>query len=175
MHQENYLVSSKKVTCYFDADFSCLEKLVSKQSTVLVTDEHVLFRHAKKFEGWKTISIRPGEEYKQQTTADYLIKQLIKLKADRETFIIGIGGGVVTDIAGYVASIYMRGVKFGFIPTTILAMVDASLGGKNGIDVGLHKNLVGTINQPEFLLYDYSFLSTLPADQWVNGFAEVIK
>jgi 3-dehydroquinate synthase len=69
----------------------------------------------------------------------------------------------------------MRGVRFGFVPTTVLAMVDASLGGKNGIDVDLYKNLVGTINQPEFLLYDYSFLSTLPQDQWINGFAEIIK
>src|SRR4029079_1422031 len=74
-----------------------------------------------------------------------------------------------------VASIYMRGIKFGFIPTTILAMVDASIGGKNGIDVGIYKNLIGSIKQPEFLLHDYSFLETLPQDQWVNGFAEIIK
>ena len=175
MHQENYFVSSKKVNCYFDADFSYLENLGSKQSAVLITDEHVLSQHSKRLEGWKTIVIRPGEQYKQQATVDYLIKQLIELKADRGTFIIGVGGGVVTDIAGYVASVYMRGVKFGFVPTTILAMADASIGGKNGIDVGLYKNLVGTINQPEFLLYDYSFLSTLSDDQWVNGFAEIIK
>ena len=71
--------------------------------------------------------------------------------------------------------IYMRGVKFGFVPTTILAMVDASIGGKNGVDVGIYKNLVGLIKQPEFLLFDYDLLQTLPHDQWVNGFAEVIK
>ncbi|MEO6329683.1 MAG: 3-dehydroquinate synthase [Ginsengibacter sp.] len=175
MHQENYFVSSKKVACYFDADFSYLENLVSKENTVLITDENVLSQHSNKLEGWKTLAIKPGEEYKQQATADHLIKELIELKADRETFIIGIGGGVVTDIAGYVASVYMRGVKFGFVPTTILAMVDASLGGKNGVDVGLYKNLVGSIRQPQFLLFDYSFLSTLPEDQWVNGFAEIIK
>ncbi len=175
MHQANFFVSSKKVTCYFDSDFSDLEKLVSKQSTVLITDEHVRSHHHKKLEGWKTLSISPGEHSKQQTTVDDLIKQLIELKADKETFIIGVGGGVVTDIAGYVASVYMRGVKFGFVPTTILSMVDASVGGKNGIDVGVYKNLVGIIRQPEFLFYDYSFLSTLPQDQWVNGFAEIIK
>ena len=88
----------------------------------------------------------------------HIIEQLINLHADRQTFIVGIGGGVVTDIAGFVASIYMRGVKFGFAPTTILAMVDAVIGGKNGIDVGVYKNLVGVISHPEFLLYDYSFL-----------------
>ncbi len=69
----------------------------------------------------------------------------------------------------------MRGVKFGFVPTTILAMVDAAIGGKNGIDVGLYKNLVGTIRQPEFLLLDYAFLQSLPDSEWTNGFAEIIK
>src|SRR5688500_16123506 len=69
----------------------------------------------------------------------------------------------------------MRGIRFGFMPTSILAMVDASIGGKNGIDVGVYKNLVGTIRQPSFLLYDYAFLRSLPKHQWVNGFAEIIK
>jgi 3-dehydroquinate synthase len=86
-----------------------------------------------------------------------------------------VGGGVVTDITGYAASVYMRGLKFGFVPTSVLAMVDASIGGKNGVDVGIYKNLVGLIKQPDFLLYDYSLLQTLPNDQWVNGFAEIIK
>ena len=76
-----------------------------------------------------------------------------------------MGGGVVTDIAGYAASVYMRGLKFGFVPTTILAMTDAAIGGKNGVDVGMYKNLVGLIKQPEFLLFDYSLLDTLPQEQ----------
>jgi 3-dehydroquinate synthase len=69
----------------------------------------------------------------------------------------------------------MRGIRFGFVPTSILAMVDASIGGKNGIDVGTYKNMVGLIRQPEFLLYDYSFLKSLPKAEWINGFAEIIK
>ena len=69
----------------------------------------------------------------------------------------------------------MRGIKFGFIPTTILAMVDASIGGKNGIDVGVYKNMVGTISQPAFILHDLIFLNTLPQTEWQNGFAEIIK
>jgi len=100
---------------------------------------------------------------------------LIGLHADRKSVLIGVGGGVVTDITGYVASVYMRGISFGFVPTTLLAMVDACIGGKNGIDVGDYKNMVGTINQPDFLLYDVGFLKTLPHSQWRNGFAEVIK
>src|SRR5690606_29824847 len=74
-----------------------------------------------------------------------------------------------------VASVYMRGIRFGFVPTTLLAMVDASVGGKNGINLGVHKNMVGTFNQPSFILHDSSLLSTLPAAEWNNGFAEIIK
>jgi 3-dehydroquinate synthetase len=71
--------------------------------------------------------------------------------------------------------VYMRGLKFGFVPTTLLSMVDASIGGKNGVDVGVYKNLVGTITQPEFILFDYSLLYTMPENEWVNGCAEIIK
>ena len=135
----------------------------------------VFNQHEKKFKGWQTILIKSGEEYKQQTAVDKIIKQLIELNADRKTTLIGVGGGVVTDITGYVASVFMRGIKFGFIPTTILAMVDASIGGKNGIDVGVYKNMVGTISQPSFILHDLVFLNTLPEIEWQNGFAEIIK
>lgn len=175
MHQQDYLISSKKYPAYFDTDFSYLEKLVLKQNAIIITDENVAPNHTNKLIGWKSIVVRAGEEHKQQATIDYIIKELITLKADRDTFIIGVGGGVVTDMAGYAASVYMRGVKFAFVPTTILAMADAAIGGKNGIDVGLYKNLVGTINQPQFLLFDYSFLQTLSHEQFVNGFAEIIK
>ena len=170
-----YTFSEKTVSYYFDADFSFLEQLVSKENSVIITDDQVKACCTEKFAGWKTIVIKAGEANKQQSTVDYIISELIKLEADRNTFIIGVGGGVVTDITGYAASVYMRGVKFGFVPTSVLAMVDASIGGKNGVDVGIYKNLVGLIKQPEFLLFDYSFLQTLPTEQWINGFAEIIK
>jgi 3-dehydroquinate synthase len=175
MQKKTFQFSSKKVSYYFDADFSYLEKILDKDHAIIVTDENVFSRQQKKFGGWKTIVIRPGEKFKTQSTIDEIIQQLIQLEADRKSFLIGVGGGVVTDITGYVASVYMRGIPFGFVPTSVLAMVDASIGGKNGIDVGLYKNLVGVIRQPEFLLYDISFLQSLPDDEWVNGFAEVIK
>ena len=175
MTKVEYQFSEKKVAYYFDADFSYLEQITSKENTILITDENVFQLQQQKFEGWKTIVIKAGEEHKQQSTVDAIIRQLIAMEADRKTFIVGVGGGVVTDITGYAASVYMRGLKFGFVPTTILSMVDASIGGKNGVDVGVYKNLVGLIKQPEFLLFDYSLLQTLPNEQWVNGFAEVIK
>lgn len=175
MKKQQYKFSGKTTTYYFDADFSYLEKLTDKDRAVLITDENIFRAHQKRFRNWKTIVIPPGESCKVQATVDSLVGQLIELGADRKTMLIGVGGGVVTDITGYVAAIYMRGLSFGFVPTSILAMVDASIGGKNGIDVGLYKNLVGTIRQPEFLLYDLSLLRSLPKEEWVNGFAEIIK
>src|SRR5580658_8724804 len=175
MNKVQYKFSGKRTTYYLDADFSYLGKLVDKDHAVLITDDHVFTAHQKKFGGWNTIVINAGEEFKVQATVDSIIDQLIGMGADRKTWLVGVGGGVVTDIVGYVAATYMRGLSFGFVPSSILAMVDASIGGKNGIDVGLYKNLVGTIRQPEFLLYDYSLLRSLPKEEWVNGFAEIIK
>jgi len=121
------------------------------------------------------IKFAAGEEFKKQATVDHIIRELINLGAHKNTFLIGVGGGVVTDITGYVAAVYMRGIQFGLVPTSVLSMVDAAIGGKNGIDVGVYKNMVGTIRQPEFIFYDYSFLETLPVKEWINGFAEIIK
>ncbi len=175
MHKSDYTFSKKAVSCYFDADFSNISGLVGDADIVIITDVNVFFHHEEKFSTFPVIKISSGEEFKTQATVDYIIRELISLGANRNAFLIGIGGGVVTDITGYVAAVYMRGIKFGFAPTSILAMVDASIGGKNGIDVGVYKNMVGTIRQPEFIFYDYSFLQTLPVKEWVNGFAEVIK
>jgi 3-dehydroquinate synthase len=175
MKKRTFTFSNSKVTYLFDAGFSYLEKLVSKENAVIITDENVFAKHKNKFKGWNTIVLKPGEEFKVQQTVDVVIDQLIGFGADRKTIVIGVGGGVVTDITGYVAGIFMRGIQFGFVPTSLLAMVDASIGGKNGIDVGVYKNMVGLIRQPKFLLFDLSFLQSLPKTEWQNGFAEIIK
>lgn len=175
MKKRNFTFSSTTVNYYFEADFSYIEKLAPKENAVIITDEHVFAKHKKKFKGWNTIVLKAGEQYKVQQTVDGVIDQLLAFGADRKTTLIGVGGGVVTDITGYVAGIYMRGIRFGFAPTSLLAMVDASIGGKNGIDVGVYKNMVGLIRQPSFLLFDLSFLKTLPKAEWQNGFAEIIK
>ena len=175
MESQKFKFSTRTVSYYFDASFSNLKKLVPQNKAVVITDENVYRKHLKKFKGWPLIVLQPGEEFKVQATVDSVIDQLIQLKADRQTTLIGVGGGVVTDLTGYIASVYMRGIPFGFVPTTLLSMVDACIGGKNGIDVGPYKNMVGTINQPHFLLYDVSLLKTLPQREWNNGFAEIIK
>ena len=170
-----YHFSGKKVTYYVGAAFNEIRNFVARDKCILVTDETIYRLHEEKFRDYRTIVIPAGEEHKTQQTVDDIIRQLIDLEATRKSFLIGIGGGVVTDITGYVASVYMRGISFGFVPTTILAQVDASIGGKNGIDVGMYKNLVGVIRQPEFILFDFSLLTSLPDAQWINGFAEIIK
>jgi len=175
MIKKSIQFTSRKVDYYFDAKLDLIGELAEAEHLVFVTDEHVFAAHEKKFAGQQVIVIPAGELHKNQATADLVIGKLIEMGADRRSVLIGVGGGVVTDLTGYVGSVYLRGIRFGFVPTSILAMVDASIGGKNGIDVGAYKNLVGTINQPSFLLYDLSLLKSLPKEEWVNGFAEIIK
>src|SRR5687767_13297592 len=104
-----------------------LKKIVDPENSIILTDENIYNYHGKRFKGWNTIVLKPGEEYKVQATADAVIEQMISMEADRKTTLIGAGGGVITDLTGYIASVYMRGIPFGFIPTTLLAMVDASI------------------------------------------------
>jgi 3-dehydroquinate synthase len=175
MKHIKYKFSGSATDFYFDGGFAQLKKITDPKATVLITDENVFNAHSKKFKGWRTIILKAGEAYKIQSTVDDIIRQLIETEADRKTTLVGIGGGVITDITGYVASVYMRGIRFGFLPTSLLALVDASVGGKNGIDVGLYKNMVGVIRQPSFILHDMLFLKSLPQREWENGFAEIIK
>jgi 3-dehydroquinate synthase len=175
MRKEILAFSNKQVEYFFDTSFSQLALLYQRDKIVIVTDENVFKHHALKFEGFTVIKVPAGEEFKQQRTVDDIISQLLELQADKQTVLVGVGGGVVTDMTGYAASIYKRGIKLVLVPTSILAMVDAAVGGKNGVDVGPFKNMVGTVYQPDLLLFDYQFLDTLPEEEWVNGFAEIIK
>ncbi len=175
MEKRLFEFSSASTEIHFASGISHLKKITDPKATVLITDENVYNAHTKRFKGWNTIVLKPGEEYKIQATVDAVIEKLIEMEADRKTTLVGVGGGVITDIAGYVASVYMRGLRFGFLPTSILGLVDASIGGKNGIDVGLYKNMVGVIRQPSFILQDMVFLNSLPQQEWENGFAEIIK
>lgn len=129
MNLLEYTFSGKKVKYFLDASISGLEDVVSKDKIIIVTDENV-FAHHPELEAYRTIVIPAGEQHKTQSTVNFIIEKLLAFEADRKSFIIGVGGGVVTDITGFAASIYMRGLSFGFVPTTILAQVDASIGGK---------------------------------------------
>jgi 3-dehydroquinate synthase len=175
IQKKTFRFAQASVDYYFAGGMAHLKQFVDPRTTVLITDENVFGRHEKRFKNWSTIVLKPGEAFKVQATVDSVVQQLIELGADRKWTLVGIGGGVITDLTGYVASVYLRGISFGFIPTTLLALVDASIGGKNGIDVGVYKNMVGIIRQPSFILHDLAFLNTLPEKEWRNGFAEIIK
>jgi 3-dehydroquinate synthase len=143
--------------------------------TVIITDENVNTIYGRFFIDFPTIIIGTGEKIKTLTTVNKIYSQLMKLQADRSAFIVGIGGGIVCDIAGFVASTYLRGIRFGFVPTTLLAQVDASVGGKNGVNFKGFKNIIGTFNQPEFVICDPEVLHSLPGIELSNGFAEIVK
>ena len=170
-----YKYGSGSTDFWFHGSLNQLKKLADQKSSIILTDENLFNHHGPRLKGWNTIVIKAGEEFKVQATVDEIISQMIDLQADRKTTLIGIGGGVLTDLAGYVAAIYMRGIRVGYVPTTVLGLVDASIGGKNGVDVGEYKNLAGTIRQPAFILHDLKLLASLPDPEWVNGFAEIIK
>jgi len=121
------------------------------------------------------IEIEAGEPHKHIDTCTQVWYALSELGADRKSLLINIGGGVVTDLGGFVASTYMRGIPFINIPTSLLAMVDASVGGKTGVDLGALKNLVGVINNPQGVVIYPDFLATLPTEELRSGMAEMFK
>ncbi|MEY4280925.1 MAG: hypothetical protein RLZ39_337, partial [Bacteroidota bacterium] len=149
--------------------------IAKDKQIIYLIDACVFEKHASLFKASPYILIPSGEASKCWATIDFIIHQLLELNANRQTLLVGVGGGVVSDITGFVAAIYMRGIEFGFVPTTLLSMVDAAIGGKNGINFGEQKNLIGTFNLPSFILMDYTFLNSLPIDEFKNGFGEIIK
>ena len=142
---------------------------------VVITDANLLRLHREAFPPCPVLSIGCGESVKTLETVKSLYETLADLSVDRSTFILGVGGGVVCDVTGFVASTYLRGLRFGFVATTLLAQVDASVGGKNGVNLEGYKNLVGCFNQPEFVLCDLHLLDTLPESEVANGMAEIVK
>ncbi len=141
----------------------------------VVTDTNVRRLHGHRFPDLPVIEIEPGESSKDLRTVERLHREFLSLELDRSSFVTGIGGGVVCDLAGFAASTYMRGIGFGFVPSTLLAQADAAIGGKNGVNVGGMKNIAGLFRQPEFVLIDLSLLETLPARERLCGLAEIIK
>ena len=155
-----------------------LENLASylhQKQVVIITDDNVAGFYEKDFPNAHVIRIGTGEGIKTLETVAQIYQQLISLETDRSGFLVGIGGGIVCDITGFVASTYLRGVRFGYVPTTLLAQVDASVGGKTGVNFMGYKNMVGVFNQPEFVICDPGVLKTLPQKDLISGFAEIVK
>lgn len=179
-------IQSDNYTIYFnDASFVYLENLLKTETYskifVLVdenTNEHCLpyfLANLPTEIEIEIIEIEAGEENKNIYTCIDLWHTLIELDADRKSIMINLGGGVITDIGGFVASTYKRGIDFINVPTTLLAMVDASVGGKTGVDLGSLKNQIGVINEPKSVVVISKFLETLPTNQMRSGLAEMLK
>gem|GEM_PF-964521 len=152
-----------------------LPRLLPQGRVIVLTDRNVARCRPELFEGCDPICMEPGEEHKTLQTVEEVCRELIRRGADRTTFLLGVGGGIVTDVTGFVASVYMRGVPFGFVSTTLLGCVDASVGGKNGVNLDGYKNMAGVFAQPQFVVCDTSLFATLPLREIRAGLAEAVK
>lgn len=155
---------------------SKLVDLNNYSQILIVSDENVgkLYLNDFKFKA-SHIFLPSGEKYKNFESVELILNKLIEIKADRNTLVINLGGGNICDTSSFAASIFMRGIDILQIPTTLLAQVDASIGGKNGINFVGVKNLVGTFKAPIAVIIDVNFLKTLPEREFLSGFAEIIK
>lgn len=148
------------------------------QKPIIVTDENVAKFHLEKMQALlqaKAVIIPAGEEHKNLETISLLWKAFLENGLDRKSTVIALGGGVTGDMAGFAASTYMRGIAWVGVPTTLLSMVDASLGGKTGFDLPEGKNLIGAFYPPKLVLADPQLLATLPEAELISGMAEVVK
>ncbi|MCK7591046.1 3-dehydroquinate synthase [Subsaxibacter sp. CAU 1640] len=158
-----------------------LEQNVFSKLFVLVdtnTNQHCFPNFMSRLEtnlNIEIIEIEAGEAHKTIETCLGVWNALSELGGDRKSILINLGGGVVTDLGGFVASTFKRGIKYVNVPTSLLSMVDASIGGKNGVDLGVIKNQIGVINSGEMVIVDTTFLDTLPQNQLKSGWAEMLK
>jgi 3-dehydroquinate synthase len=157
------------------ANWESVTRLIPQKGVVIVTDDNVLRLYGDKFPKVPFLTISPGEASKRLQVIEHLAEKLLEAGIDRTGFILAVGGGVVCDIAGFLASVYMRGIRCGYVSSSLLSQVDASTGGKNGVDLGGTKNIIGTIRQPEFIICDPAMLITLPELEYISGLAELIK
>lgn len=178
-------INSLGYNVYFDDSLKSLEAFIAERtySQILVfvdrnTNDHclpVLQAALPNLVDYDIIEVDPGEENKNIDFCIGVWKTMLDFGADRKALMINLGGGVVTDMGGFAASTYKRGIDFVQIPTTLLSQVDASVGGKTGIDLDNVKNIIGTFTQPQAVFISSAFLDTLDQRQLTSGFAEIIK
>ena len=152
-----------------------LPALLPRKRVVEVAATNIDRHYHSLIEPYDHVLIGLGEASKTLLTLDAIYRRFIELGVDRSCFVLAIGGGIVTDVAGFAASTFMRGLEFGFISTSLLGQVDASVGGKNGVNVDGYKNMVGTFTQPKFVICDVDLLRTLSLREFRTGLAEIIK
>ena len=166
---------SRTSRIFLDASLAGLPALAAGRQAVLIVDANVCRLHGSRLPDWPLIEIAAGEAAKTLATFERVARALVGQGVDRSALVVGVGGGVTCDLTGFVGSTLLRGLPFGLVPTTLLAQVDAAIGGKNGVNLDGLKNLVGTVTQPEFVLADHAVLATLPPREVGCGIAEAIK
>lgn len=171
----NIVNVSDNSTLYVGRVADLLDSVLPKSRVIVITDVNIDRLYSDLVHRYEHIVIGSGEAIKSLHTVEMIYNRLMAMGADRSTFLLGIGGGIVTDITGFVAATYMRGVAFGFVSTSLLGQVDASIGGKNGVNVADYKNMVGTFLQPRFVISDVEMLRTLPRREFRAGMAEAVK
>jgi len=149
--------------------------LPADRKVVIITDENIIKHYSSYLQRFPIIQIGLGEKNKTLQTLEQIFMEFIRLEVDRSSFIVGIGGGIVCDVTGFAASSFMRGIPFGFVSTTLLSQVDASIGGKNGVNLKGYKNMIGVFAQPKFVICDVTMFKTLDQKEFISGFAEIIK
>ncbi|MDD4526887.1 MAG: 3-dehydroquinate synthase [Candidatus Margulisbacteria bacterium] len=156
-------------------NLSNLAQYIPENNVLIITDDIVNNLYCHLFPAFPVVRLQQGESFKTLESVQAVVSKMLELGVDRSWFIVGIGGGIVCDVTGFIASIYMRGLRFGFVSTTLLSQVDASVGGKNGVNFEGYKNILGVFNQPEFVICDALLLDTLSDDDILCGLAEIIK
>ncbi len=160
---------------FIETSFDGLHKILDKEKEVIVIiDRKVDEIYGSEFP-YRKIIIDTSEEHKTLNVVEDVIKELLFGEVTREVLILGVGGGITTDITGFTASIYKRGVRFAFCPTSLVGQIDASIGGKTGVNFAGYKNIVGVIRQPEFTYICVTSLGTLPKRQFASGLSEMLK
>ncbi len=172
-YELNGILTNCKIICASGA--SDWRSFCPESDSVLLVDDNVNRIYENQFVNYDKIIIPSGESHKNMDTVMAVTEQLLSGNYGRDALLVAVGGGVTTDIAGFIASIYKRGTRCGFVPTTLMAMADAAVGGKNGVNFGEMKNVLGLIRQPEFVFIDTNFLLTLPEDDYYSAFSEIIK
>lgn len=149
--------------------------LPDQKKVVVITDENIQRYYGNYLKDYPLVVIGLGEKNKNLQTIDQIFSAFVNYEVDRSWFVLAVGGGIVCDVAGFAAATFMRGLSFGFVSTTLLSQVDASVGGKNGVNFQGYKNMVGVFMQPEFVICDTTLFKTLEKKEFISGFAEIIK
>ena len=160
---------------YVGSAAEILSDVLPAGRVVVVTDATIDRLYPGLLAPYEKVLIGRGESIKTLRTVEELYRRFIELGVDRKSFVLGVGGGIVTDVAGFAASTYTRGIGFGFVSTTLLGQIDASVGGKNGVNVDGYKNMAGTFTQPRFVICDPAMLRSLPDREFRAGLAEAVK